>query len=57
MKSVLIQGLIGFTSSIGAVGITLTAVEQWIRVAGAFVGLIVGVLTIISMIRKLRRGE
>jgi hypothetical protein len=50
------RGIIGVASSLFVIGITLTQFEQWIRVAGALVGLAVGVVSLASMIRKWGKG-
>jgi uncharacterized membrane protein required for colicin V production len=46
------RGILGMSSSLFAVGITLTQCEQILRVLGAGVGLAIGILTLISMLRK-----
>jgi hypothetical protein len=43
--------LFGLASSIFGVAITLTQVEQGLRIAGSSVGLVIGVLTLASMLR------
>ena len=44
-------------STLAVVLPTLSQLEQWFRVAGAAVGLAVGVVTLISMIRNLRAAK
>ncbi len=52
------KGAFGMSGSTLAVVLpTLSQLEQWFRVAGAAVGLAVGVVTLISMIRNLRAAK
>lgn len=46
---------VGFISSLFAVGITLTQVEQALRIAGALIGVLIGLVTLYQMLR--RKGQ
>jgi hypothetical protein len=52
LSNVASKGLFGFSSSALGVAFTLTEFEQGIRVAAALVGLAIGVVTLISLLRK-----
>ena len=44
--------LIGLGGVAGGIGITLTDLEQWLRVGGAFVGLMIGLITLYRLLRN-----
>ena len=51
------RALIGFSSSLAAFTITLSDLEQIVRVTSAVVGLAIGVVTLVQMIRHRRHRK
>jgi len=51
-----INGILGTSTSLGGVAISLfPQVEAWVRLSGAVVGLVAGILTCIYMIQKISK--
>jgi hypothetical protein len=55
MRETLERGALGTASSFLAVGISLAAVESWLRIASLLGGVIVAALTIIRILRDWNR--
>ena len=46
------RGLFGVTSVFGGVGISLTDIEQWMRIGSLAIGMAVGLATLRSILRS-----
>lgn len=58
MKDTFFKGFFGATTSFGgAVFSMLPQVEQWLRITSLLVGITVGVLTGISLVRNIKKKE
>jgi len=54
-KGTIIRGIIGIAGPIGGWTVSVQNVEAWMRVTSLAVGIVVGLLSIISIIRKWRQ--
>lgn len=55
MKSILTLGVVGVGSTGLAVGVSIFSnVESWLRLISLLVGIAVGVVTLISLLKKLK---
>ncbi|HEV7297750.1 MAG TPA: hypothetical protein VGN72_00170 [Tepidisphaeraceae bacterium] len=54
-EHIIAQATIGISSSLAAVGLTMTQFEQGLRISGALVGIAVGLLTLFNIVRGMRR--
>lgn len=57
MKITIALGLTGSTFSFGGIYLSLQALEMWLRLTSLTIGIIIGILTIISLIRRLKKDE
>lgn len=55
MIGTLRSGAFGIGSALAAAGFTLTAFEQWLRIAGGLVALAVAVVTLWKIVREIQR--
>ena len=52
MRSDLIKGIVGVSSVALGSAVSLQTVEVWLRIASLVVGLVVGILSAVSILRK-----
>ncbi|HTI69672.1 MAG TPA: hypothetical protein VMF06_06885 [Candidatus Limnocylindria bacterium] len=58
MKHTLRDGILGMATSAGGITVSmLPAIEQGLRIVSLLVGIAVGVTTLVSLIRRLGKGN
>jgi hypothetical protein len=57
MKITIATGITGTTFSFGGIYVSMQAVEMWLRLTSLTIGIVVGILTIILLIRRLIKDE
>jgi hypothetical protein len=55
VRSEVTHGLTGTGCSIGGIYVSTQNIEAWLRIASLLIGIAVGVATLISIVRKLRK--
>ena len=51
-KETISRGVIGFISPLLGAGVSLSNVEMWLRVGSLVIGIAVGIMTIISLLKN-----
>lgn len=53
----IIRGVVGVLATGGTVALSLSDVEAWLRIASLCVGILVGLLTAWSLVRRIRGSK